>query len=68
MPGNVWRVRVAPGDRVAAGDVVVVLESMKMEMDVAAAVDGVVTEVLCQPGRSVQGGQRLLVLAAETAG
>ena len=63
VPGNVWQIRVAPGDRVQAGQVVVVLESMKMEMDVTAAQDGVVTEVLCQPGRSVQGGQRLLVVA-----
>jgi len=65
VPGNVWQVRVSPGERVEAGQVVVVLESMKMEMDVAAPVGGVVTEILCQPGRTVQGGQRLLVLATE---
>jgi len=67
VPGNVWQVRVAPGERVTEGQVVVVLESMKMEMDVVAEADGVVTDVLCQPGRTVQGGQRLLVLAAEAA-
>jgi len=63
VPGNVWQVRVAPGDSVQAGQIVVVLESMKMEMDVTAASDGVVAEVLCQPGRSVHGGQRLVILA-----
>jgi len=63
VPGNVWQVRAAPGDSVQAGQIVVVLESMKMEMDVTAASDGVVAEVLCQPGRSVHGGQRLVILA-----
>jgi urea carboxylase len=63
VPGNVWQVRVSVGDRVHAGQVVVVLESMKMEMEVTAPCDGIVTEIVCQQGRSVQGGQRLLVLA-----
>ena len=49
------------------GQVVVVLESMKMEMEVTAPCDGIVAEILCQQGRSVQGGQRLLVLATEGA-
>ena len=64
-PGNVWKVLVEPGDRVAPGQVVVVLESMKMEMEVPSPVGGVVAEVSCRPGRAVQGGQRLLVVETE---
>jgi urea carboxylase len=60
VPGNVWKVLVAAGDRVAAGQVVVLLESMKMEMEVTAPVDGVVQEVSCRVGRTVAQGQRLL--------
>ena len=67
VPGNVWQVRTSIGDRVHAGQAVVVLESMKMEMEVTAPCDGIVAEILCQQGRSVQGGQRLLVLATEGA-
>ena len=45
-----------------AGDVVAILELMKMEMRVVAPSAGKVREVLCQPGRLVQDGQRLMVL------
>ena len=65
IPGNVWRILVEPGDRVHAGQVVVLLESMKMEMEVTAAAAGLVTEVACQVGRTVQAGQRLLLLATD---
>ena len=64
VPGNVWKVLVSPGDRVAAGQVVVLLESMKMEMEVTSPVDGVVQEVSCRVGRTVAQGQRLLSIAA----
>jgi urea carboxylase len=62
FPGNVWKVLVQPGDSVAAGDAVVVVETMKMEMRIVSAVGGVVAEVLCAPGREVRAGQRLLVV------
>ncbi|MBW4022265.1 MAG: 5-oxoprolinase/urea amidolyase family protein [Proteobacteria bacterium] len=62
LPGNVWKVLVQPGDAVAAGDAVVIVESMKMEMRILSAVTGVVAEVLCTPGREVKAGQRLLVV------
>ena len=64
VPGNVWKVLVAPGDRVAPGQVVVLLESMKMEMEVIAPVGGVVSEVSCRVGRTVAQGQRLLSIEA----
>jgi urea carboxylase len=62
IPGNVWQVKVAPGERVDAGDVLVILESMKMEIRVAAPAAGHVQQVTCHPGRLVQEGQRLVVL------
>ena len=65
LPGNVWKVLVQPGDAVAAGDAVVIVESMKMEMRILSSVAGVVAEVLCSPGREVRAGQRLIVI--ETA-
>jgi len=45
ITGTVWKVEVKPGDEVADGDTVVILESMKMEMPVEAEDDGVVTDV-----------------------
>jgi urea carboxylase len=67
VPGSVWKLTVAPGARVAAGDVLVVVESMKMELSVAADRDGVVHEVRCTEGRPVALGQTLIVLADPAA-
>ena len=53
MPGQVLLVPVAVGDTVAAGDPVVVLESMKMELVLAAPIDGSVTELTVAPGDQV---------------
>ena len=58
--GTVLRVAVAAGDRVAAGAVLVVLESMKMEHVVEAATPGVIDAVLVAPGDAVQTGDVLL--------
>ena len=65
LPGNVWKVLVQPGDVVAAGDAVVIVESMKMEMRIVSAISGVVAEVLCMPGREVRAGQRLILVRTE---
>jgi acetyl/propionyl-CoA carboxylase alpha subunit len=64
MPGSVVRVLVEPGAAVVAGRALVVLEAMKMEHTVAAAADGVVTEVRVGPGDQVETGQVLAVVAA----
>jgi acetyl-CoA carboxylase biotin carboxylase subunit len=66
MPGTVVRVSVSPGDRVTAGQTVVVVEAMKMEHAVTAAGDGVVGEVPVVVGQSVDNGQVLIVIE-ETA-
>ncbi|WP_033046212.1 urea carboxylase [Pseudomonas fluorescens] len=62
IAGNLWQVQVEMGARVAAGDVLVILESMKMEIPVLAPVAGVVREVRVQPGSAVRAGQRVVVL------
>lgn len=62
MPGLIIKVLVSPGDHVAAGGVVVVLEAMKMENELCASREGEVKEVKVRPGESVQQGQVLVVI------
>jgi len=62
LPANVWQVLVQPGTRVEAGTKLVVLEAMKMEIPVTALEAGVVTEVLCTPGKQVAPGQALCLV------
>jgi acetyl-CoA carboxylase biotin carboxyl carrier protein len=62
ITGVVWKIECAIGDRVAEGDVVVVLESMKMEMPVEAEDSGTVAEIRCQEGQAVREGDTLVVL------
>ena len=62
MPAAVVRVDAAPGDRVCKGDVLVVLEAMKMELPVRAPADGVVTAVHCKAGDLVKPGVPLVEL------
>jgi urea carboxylase len=62
VPGSVWKVVVRVGDRVAAGDPLVVLESMKMEIPVVASDRGVVHEILTAEGRSIAAGDPVCVL------
>ncbi len=62
IAGNLWQVSVAEGARVEAGDVLVILESMKMEIPLTAPVAGVVKEVRAQPGSPVRAGQRVVVI------
>jgi urea carboxylase len=55
-------VQVEEGASVEAGDVLVILESMKMEIPLTAPVAGTVREVRVQPGSPVRAGQRVVVL------
>jgi 3-methylcrotonyl-CoA carboxylase alpha subunit len=62
MPGVVAEVRVSAGEAVDAGQIVVVLESMKLFSSLKAEIAGVVTEVSCQPGETVMAGKRLVLI------
>ncbi|GGD05200.1 urea carboxylase [Halopseudomonas salina] len=65
IAGNLWQVQVVEGAQVKAGDVLVILESMKMEIPLLAPCDGVITAVHVQPGSPVKAGQRVMVLEAD---
>jgi len=67
MPGKVIELRVAVGDRVRAGDTVIVLEAMKMEHPMRASEDGVVSEVRVAVGEQVEAGTLLIVVESESA-
>jgi acetyl-CoA carboxylase biotin carboxyl carrier protein len=62
ITGTVWKIEKKVGDEVQAGDVLVILESMKMEMPVEAPEDGKVTEVRCKEAQPVNEGDVLVVL------
>ncbi len=62
LPGKVLKVLVKPGDRVKKGDVVLTIESMKMEVEIFAETDGVIKEVRVKPGDAVNTGDVLVVM------
>ena len=62
MPATVIAIKVAPGQEVAAGDLLVLLEAMKMEMPITAPRDGRVKSLACREGELVQPGVPLLEL------
>jgi len=62
MVANVWKVLVKAGDRVSAGDALVILESMKMEIPVEAPEAGTIKKVEVQEGGVVQEGDVIAVL------
>jgi geranyl-CoA carboxylase alpha subunit len=62
MPATVRKIAVSVGDAVARGDVLIVLEAMKMEMPVRADADGTVQSVNCREGERVKPGQVLVEL------
>ncbi len=62
MPGKIIKVLVEPGDKVEPGQVLVILEAMKMENELSAISKGTVKTVSVHSGDSVQGGQTLVTL------
>ena len=62
MPGNIWKIEVKEGDSVKAGDVLLILEAMKMENEIVAPRDGVVASINTTEGAQVNTGDKLLVL------
>ena len=62
VSGSVWKISIAAGQRVTAGETLIVVESMKMEMLVSAPADGLVVEMRCAEGRGVATGQTLVII------
>lgn len=63
MPGNILKINVAPGQKVEEGDVLIVLEAMKMENEIVAAKSGTVAQVAVSKGAVVETGTPLVVIA-----
>ena len=63
MPGNILKVNVSAGQAVKEGEVLVILEAMKMENEIMAPRAGTVAQVLVQKGSTVDTGAALVVLA-----
>ena len=62
ITGTVWQVRMKPGDKVEAGDILVVIESMKMEIPVITEDPGTVKEILVKEKQPVAEGQVVAIL------
>lgn len=63
MPGNILDIKVANGAAVKSGDVLCILEAMKMENEIVAPQDGTVASINVNKGDSVEAGQTLVTLA-----
>jgi oxaloacetate decarboxylase alpha subunit len=62
LAGNIFKVLVTEGDEVNSGDVVIIMEAMKMETEIRALISGVISNVSTKEGDAVQTGQPLLVI------
>ena len=62
MPGTILKVNVAPGQAVKEGDVLLILEAMKMENEIMASKAGTVSQVLVSKGSTVETGAPLVVI------
>lgn len=63
MPGNILKVEVGQGDAVKSGQLLVILEAMKMENEIVAPKDGVISQVVVKVGDKVDTGAALVILA-----
>lgn len=62
VTGTVWKVEVAVGEQVEEGDVLLILESMKMEIPVEAPADGTVSEIRVEPEEAVEEDQIVAIV------
>jgi acetyl/propionyl-CoA carboxylase alpha subunit len=67
MPGRITRISVRAGDKVAAQQVLIVMEAMKMEYYLKASCEGFVRSLACQEGDQVEMGQSLLTYGADSS-
>jgi acetyl-CoA carboxylase biotin carboxyl carrier protein len=65
ITGTVWKIEVAVGDTVGEGDIIAILESMKMEMPVETDDAGRITEILVKEGDAVTEGQPLATIETD---
>ena len=62
MPGTILDVRVTPGQTVKAGEILLILEAMKMENEIVAPQDGRILAVRAQKGSTVNSGDLLITM------
>jgi len=62
VSGSVWKIEVAAGQKVADGDILVLIESMKMEIPVVAEAAGTVASILIAEGEAITEGQSVVIL------
>ena len=62
IPGKIITVEVEVGDNVSEGDVILILEAMKMQNEVAAPISGTIIEVNCEPGFTIEANLPLVVI------
>jgi pyruvate carboxylase subunit B len=63
VSGNIWKMLVKVGDKVEKGQVVAILEAMKMEIDVEAPCDGTISAILANPSDAVEEGQAIATIS-----
>ncbi len=62
VPGSIWQILVQPGEKIAAGDVIAIIESMKMEVQVRSPASGILHSLSAARGQIVRAGQRLGII------
>ena len=62
VTGSIWQIKVKLGDQVETGDVLMIVESMKMEIPIITEESGIVREILITEGVSVSEGQCVVIL------
>ena len=62
IPGKIVSIQVKPGDQIRSGDILVIMESMKMETTIKSSVDGVLKEVRVKVGDTVSPGDPIIII------
>ena len=62
MPGNIWKILVTEGQAIKAGDILLILEAMKMENEILAPRDGIVASIATTTGAAVNTGDKLVII------
>jgi|TARA_B100001996_G_scaffold9390_1_gene7908 biotin carboxyl carrier protein len=62
IPGKIVSINLSEGDEVSEGDVIMVLEAMKMQNEIQAPIGGIVTELNCSPGETIEANSPLIVI------